>query len=182
MDYSYISSILSKLDNFTYQPLEIHILFHFVTHKITTISYSFIEEFCETFVNNLNILTLFSKEYKVTYKQLCMETMKKYVNHSQSDIIDDILERNNKWDVYGISVLYLKIFGCISCVFSLKHTIINKITVKLIKNIHPDSNKRMSLKNTMTEINKLLNETNDWNFINNLDNNKIERLFDEFSK
>ena len=182
LNYSYISSILSKLDDFTYQPLEIHILFHFINHKITTISYSFIEYFCETFVEHLNILTLFSSDYKKAYKEQCMETMKKYVNRSQTEIINDILERSHKWDVYGISVLYLKIFGCISCVFSLKHTVINKITMELVKNIHSDSNKRMSLESTIYSINKVLNETNDWNFINKMDNNKIERLFDEFSK
>jgi hypothetical protein len=182
LDYHYISIILNKLDDFTYQPFEIHILFYFVKNHISTISYSFIEEFCENFVENLPILMLFSANYKQTYKSQCIETMKKYINHSQTDIINDILERNDKWDVYGASLLYLKIFGSISRTFSLNQHIISKITMLLLKNIHPNSDKRMSLENTANSINKLLNEPEDWIIFNKLDNRKIEQLMDEFSK
>lgn len=182
LNHTYILNILNKLDDFTYQPLEIHILFYFVKHDITTISYSFIEEFCELFIENLNILRLFSEKYKKSYKEQCIETMKKYINLSKKDIIDDILERNNKWDVYGISMLYLQIFGCISRVFSLKDTFISRITLELSRNIHPNSDKRMSLEETSNVFNKLLDEQSNWKFVDKLDNSKLEELFDEFAK
>jgi hypothetical protein len=149
---------------------------------MTTISYSFIEEFCELFVENLNILRLFSEKYKKSYKEQCVETMRKYINLSRNDIINDILEKNNKWDVYGISMLYLQIFGCISRVFSLKDTFISKITLELSRNIHPNSDKRMSLEETLYAFNKLLNEQENWSFVNKLDNSKIQQLFEEFAK
>ena len=182
LDYTYISHFLNKLDNFTYQPLEINVLFYFINHNMTTISYSFIEEFCENYIENLNILRLFSENYKKLYKEQCIETMKKYINKPKNDIINDILERNDKWDVYGISLLYLQIFGCISRVFSLKGSFISKITLELSKNLHPDSNQRMSLERTIDQFNGLLNEQTDWSFVNNLDNKKIEELFEEFAK
>jgi len=182
LDYKYFSHILNKMDDFTYQPLEIHIFFYFVKHQMVTISYSFVEEFCEKFIENLNILNLFSEEYKKKYKEECIQTMKKYINRSRKEIIDDILERNNKWDVYGISLIYLKIFGCISRVFSLKGTFISKITIELSKNLHPDSDKRLTLKETLNKFNKLLNEEVNWSFINKLNNEKLEQLFEEFSK
>jgi hypothetical protein len=182
LDYTYFSNILNKLEYFTYQPLEIHILYYFVKHDIKTISYSFIEEFCENFVNNLNILRLFSENYKKLYKQQCIETMRKYINLSKKDIIDDILERNKKWDVYGISMLYVQIFGCISRVFSLKGSFISKIILELSKNLHPNSDKRMSLEKILESFNKLLNEEENWSFVNKLDNSKLEQLFDEFTK
>jgi hypothetical protein len=108
--------------------------------------------------------------------------MRKYINRPTKEIIDDILERNDKWDVYGISVLFLHIFGCISRVFSLKGTFISKITIELTRNIHPNSDERMSLKETINKFNKYLNEENDWTFVNNLDNNKLPKLFDELEK
>jgi hypothetical protein len=182
LNYSYFSHILNKLDDYTYQPLEIHILFYFVKHDMETISYSFIHEFCENFVDNLNILRLFSKNYKNIYKEQCIENMKKYINQSRKEIIDNILERNNKWDVYGISMLYLQIFGCISRVFSLKGSFISKITLELSKNLHPNSDKRMSLEETLNIFNKHLNDENDWSFVNKLDNSKLDKLFDDFSK
>ena len=92
------------------------------------------------------------------------------------------MERNKKWDVYGISMIYLQIFGCISRVFSLKGSFISKITLELSKNLHPNSDKRMSLEKTLESFNKLLNEEENWSFVNKLDNSKLEQLFDEFTK
>jgi hypothetical protein len=182
LDYTHISNILNKMEDFTYQPFENHILYYFTKHKMETISYTFIEEFCEEFVDNLNILRLFSENYRKTYKEHCIEAMKKYINCPKKEIVYDILERNDKWDVYGISMLFLHIFGCISRVFSLKGTFISKITIELTRNLHPDSDKRMSLEETINVFNKYLNEENDWKFVNNLDNNKLSQLFDELAK
>ena len=181
-NYLYFSNILNKLDDFTYQPLEIHILYYFVKHDIKTISYGFIEEFCENYLENLNIMRLFSDTYKKNYKENCIETMRKYINLSKEQIIDDILERKDKWNVYGISMMYLQIFGCISRIFSLKGTFVSKITLELSKNLHPNSDKRMSLEKTLETFNKLLNEEENWSFVNKLDNLKLKQLFDEFTK
>ena len=74
----------------------------------------------------------------------------------------------------------MQIFGCIFRVFSLKESFISKIIMELSKNLHPDSNKRMTLEQTLIAFNKHLNDTNDWKFVNNLDNNKLPQLFDEF--
>jgi hypothetical protein len=182
LDFTYISNILNKLDDFTYQPLEVHILFYFVKNDITTISYSFIEEFSEKFVENLNILRLFTDNYRNLYKEKCIETMRKYINLPKDQIIQDIIERNDKWDVYGISMLYTQIFGCIHRIFSLKNNFISKITLELSKNLHPDSDKRMSLDDTLLMFNKLLDYQEDWSFINYLNNSKLDDLFDELSK
>lgn len=182
LNYTYFSHILNKMEDFTYMSFEIHILFYFIKHHMVTISYEFIEEFSENFVENLNIMRLFSENYKNTYKAQCIETMRKYINLPRDQIIGDIFERNNKWDVYGISMIFLQLFGCISRVFSLKGTFISKIILELSKNLHPDSDKRMSLEETLHIFNKLLNEQEDWNFVNKLDNSKLEQLFDEFGK
>ena len=156
LDYKYISNFLTKITNFTYQSFEINLLFYFVNNNLITISYSFIEEFCENYIKNLTFLELFSENYKKIYKEQCIETLKKYINKPKNDIITDILEKNDKWDVYSISLIYLHIFGCISRVFSLKGTFISKITLELSKNLHPDSNKRMTLERTMEVFNELL--------------------------
>jgi len=182
INYTYISHILNKMEDFTYQPFEIHILYYFVKHKMESISYAFIEEFCEEFVENLNILRLFSENYRKKYKEQCIETMRKYINRPQKYILDDILERNQKWDIYGISMLFLHIFGFISRVFSLKDTFINKITIQLTRNIHPDSDKRMGLEETLIMFNKHLNIETNWKFVSDLDNNKLPQLFDELQK
>jgi hypothetical protein len=181
LDYTYISNILNKMDDFTYQPIEVHILYYFVKHNMNTISYAFIEEFCEEFIENLHILRMFSENYRQKYKQECIETMRKYINLPRNEILDDIIERNDKWDVYGISMLFLHIFGFMSRIFSLSGTFVSKITIELSRNLHPNSDKRMNLEETLNIFNKCLNEENDWKFANNLDNNKLSQLFDELS-
>ena len=180
--YTYFLPILMNIDDFTYQPFEIHILYFMEIRKLNTISFSFIEDFCGTFVNNMSILRMFSDIYRNKYKICCSELLEKYINKTKKEIVEDILERNNKWDVYGISLLYIHIFGNISRVFSLKETFINKMTLFLSRNIHPDSKKRMTLDETMDKWNQLLEEQNSWNFVNELENSKLDNLFDELSK
>ena len=181
LDYVYLSQIINKSTDFTYKPFEIHILYYFIKYNMTTISYSFIEEFCETFMNNLHILHLFSANYKRQYKEQCIESMKKYINVPKNNIIDDILAKHNKWDVYGVSVLFIHVFACISQVFSLKGTFISKITIALSQNVHPNPDKRMCLEETLRVFSTLLSEEK-WSFVNKLDNRKLSTLFEKFSE
>lgn len=182
LDYAYISHMLHNMTDFTYQPLEIHILYYFVTHNMTTISSGFIEEMSQEFVENLSILRLFSDKYKSSYKEQCIHTMRKYINLSKQEIINDILERHSKWDVYGISMIFLHIFGSISRVFSLKDTAISKMAIALTKNLHPDSSMRMTLRETLSVCSRCLHEQSDWHFINQLDNHLLTTLLVEFQK
>jgi hypothetical protein len=161
--------------------LEIHALFYIIKHNMITFSDSFIEELSENYVNNLNILKLFSENYKQSYKLQCVDFLKRYINIPIQNIINDLFKRNNKWDVFSISMLYIQIFGSISRVFSLKGICITKITVELSRNLHPNSDKRYTLNETLNIFNKLLNEQDNWDFVNNLNNNKLIQLFDDFS-
>lgn len=181
LNYTYISRIIHNIDQFTYLPFEVHILYYFVKHHMVTISHGFIEEFCENFVDNLAILELFSDAYKTRFKEQCIETMRPYINHSRTQIIQDILERHNKWDVYGISVIFIQLFGCITKVFSLKSTCISQITMALTANLHPDAQKRLSLEETLNVCNKWLNEE-PWSFADHLDNAKLPTLLSAFTR
>jgi len=174
---NYMSKIIEELDNYTYKPLEVHILFYLIKNDMSSISYNFIEEICNNFVNNLSIMTLFSESYRENYKKTCVEYLKKYINKLKNEIIIDILSYNNKWDIYSLSIIYLHIFGNVVRVFSLKGTFINKIINELSKNLHPNPQNRNTLKETKEIFNKYINEYNDWSFINKLDYDKMSNLF-----
>jgi hypothetical protein len=177
LNEKYITNIITNTDDYTNKPLEVHLLFYLIQNDISSISYSFIGEICDFFVKNLRVLDLFSDKFKNSYKNLCEESLRKYVNKSKKDIIESILEQYDKWDVYSLSVLYLHIFGNISRVFSLKQTFINKIVLELTKNINPEPSKRMTLENLKNTYDNLFNEVNDWSFVNNLQNDKMSKLF-----
>jgi len=178
INLSYITNIIKNLDNYTLKPLEFHILFYFIQNDISTISLTFIEEVCEVFMKNLSILDLFSEKFRYTFKISCVESLKKYINKPKNDIIAGILTKNNKWDVYSLSLLYLHIFCNISRVFSLKDTFITKFSIELLKNIAPDPSKRNSLGELSNVFHKLLKEEKDWSYVNNLDNDKFQKLFE----
>jgi hypothetical protein len=182
LNQSYITNIINKNDDYTYKPLEVHVLFYLIKNDFQTISYSLIEEICENFVKNLSILDFFSETYKESYKNSCISILKKYINEPKNEIIEDILENNHKWDIFGLSVLYLHIFHNISRVFSLKQTFINKIILELSKNIHPNPLMRSSLENLSNFFDKLFNNENDWSYINNLSCNMMPTLFDILDK
>jgi hypothetical protein len=182
LNESYITNIMKGIGDYTYKPLEIHILFYFVYNDINTISYSFIEEIMEKYLNNLSILNLFSDSYRDSYKEECFTFLKRYINKPKTEIINEILKYNNKWDVFSLSLIYLHIFGNLSRVFSLKQSFISKITLELSKNIHPNPSKRSSLMQVKETIEKLFESNFDWNFVEQVDTNKMSLLLTELER
>ena len=178
----YITDIIKNLNDYTHKPLEVHVMFYLIQNNISFISYSFIEEICEVYVNNLSILSLFSEKYKESYKASCIKSLRKYINKEKTYIINDILNYYDKWDVYSLSLLYLHIFGNISRVFSLKQTFISKITVELSKNISPDPLERTSLEKLLENYNKLFDEETNWSFVEKIKVNNMPILFEFLDK
>jgi len=181
LNEAYITKIIGNVDDYTYKPLEVHVLFYLIHNNLSTISVSFIEEICEMYVKNLHILTLFSQKFKEDFKILCVNSLKQYINKPKKEIVNDILERNEKWDIYSLSLLYLHIIGNISRFFVLKGTFLSKLTVELIKNIHPDPLKRESLENTLETYEKLYHDFKDWSFITKIPIEKMNKLFQVLS-
>jgi hypothetical protein len=182
LNESYITDIIKNINDYTNKPLEVHLLFYLIKNDICTVSFSFIEEICEVFVSNLTILNLFSDKFKLSYSELCRDSLRKYINQPKTEIILDILQQNEKWDVYSLSVLYLHIFGNISRVFSLKQTFINKITMELTKNINPNPSRRDNLTDLLNNYNKLFYYESNWLFVNSLPSSKMTQLFNILDK
>jgi hypothetical protein len=178
LNENYVINIIKNTTDFTYKPLEVHILFYLINNEFQTLSYSIIEEICENYVKNLEFLKLFSQSYIDNFKNTCIDSLKNYINIEKSQIICYILEKANTWDIYSLSVLYLHIIGNISRVFSLKDNFLSKFTIYLSKNIHPNHLKRETLENTRKNYDNLLYKYNNWSFINNLSTDKMDLLFE----
>jgi hypothetical protein len=175
LNEEYITNILKEEGlQFTHKPLEVHLLFYLVQNNMSTISYSFIEEICEIFITNMCVLKLLSEQFRENYKKSCIESLKKYINKPRQFIVADILTHNDKWDIYSLSIIYLHIIGTIIRIFSLTKTFLNKLTIELLKNIHPEPSKRESLKNMEEIVNTLFNSECNWSFVNDLKYNKME--------
>jgi hypothetical protein len=178
LNESYIKQIIENTEIYTYKPLEIHVLFYLIINEQETLSFLFIESICKNYVKNMYILNFFSQTYRDSYEKECVEALKKYINVPKLEIIGDILKYYKYWDNYSLTIIYLHIFGSISRFFSLKNTFINKFTLLLTKNIHPNPLKRETLKETNQKYHKLFNEFTDWSFINDISNKKLQNLYD----
>jgi hypothetical protein len=174
----YFINVIKEIDDFTYKPIEIHLLFYIIMNNEERLSNSLVEIICDNYIKNMCILSFFSENYKMSYKNQCITFLKKYINKTQKEIIDDIASNNNKWDNYELSILYLHIFGNIIKIFSLKETLINELFLCLIKNIHPDPLKRETIEETINGYSKLFNENADWLFVNFILQSKMQLLYD----
>lgn len=177
LNEEYIKNMIKNIDNYTYKPLEIHVLFYLIRNNEETLSLSFIETICRNYVKNMDILTLFSQTYKESYEKTCIETLKKYINKPKTIIISDILKYHIYWDNYSFSMLYLHIIGNLSRFFSLKGTFINKFAAVLTKNIHPNPLKRETLKETIANYNKLFNENAGWDFMTDISMEELNKFY-----
>lgn len=183
LNESYFTNIIHELDDhYIYKPLEVHVLFYLIKNDLNTISYSFIEEICEIYVQNLTVLQFFNPNYVKTYKKSCIESLKIYINKNKGEIINDLLENVNTWDIFSLSVLYLHIIGNIMRTFSLQGTFISKIFMELSNNIQPNFIKRHDLESMREIFNKLFNEENSWNYINGLKNGKFGEFIANLQK
>ena len=178
----YITEILNQIEIYTYKPLELHVLFYLIKNNYDSLSLTLIETICKHYVKNMYILSLFSQTYKESFEKECIETLKKYINVPKSEIINDILKYYKYWDNYSITIIYLHIFGTILKEFSLKNTFINKFTLLLTKNIHPNPCKRETLKETNISYQKLFDEYLDWSFINTIPDEKLKNLYNSLLK
>ena len=68
-----------------------YVLFYLIINKEETLSYHYIETIVAFFIDNMNVLSLFSQNFKDSYKQSCIDCLKKYINHPKTLIISDIL-------------------------------------------------------------------------------------------
>ena len=175
-DMSYFLKIIDKISDYAYKPIEIHVIFYLIKNDENTLSFSMVDTICNNFIQNSEILNLFSQKYKENYYRTSMDCLKKYINKPKNEIITKILLYSNTWDNYELSILFLHMVGNITITFSLKDTFINKLINILSKNLSPDPSKRDTLKNSLESFNKLFYEFTNWDYINLIPKEKMSKL------
>jgi hypothetical protein len=167
-----ISNITHSIENITeyiHKPLEVYIMFYLLKNNLSVLTCDLLEDITEYYINNCSILLFFSPKFKIDFKNQCILFMKKYINCSKTDIINDLLLYAKTWDNYSLSYLYLHIIGTFYKVFkpfmTLKNNFINNFIGLLANNIHPNPLKRNNVENTSQYYVELVNTTTNWNFI-----------------
>ena len=114
------------------------------------------------------IFSLFSDSDRDKYKEKCVKTLKLYVNQSQKEIVEQLIQFSPTWDNFALSVLYLYLLEKVIADFSLKNTFFNGWFSLLINQLDPDPILRESIKQTMEQFEHLYEEYPNWTFVKSL--------------
>jgi len=177
---NYIKNIVNGLNDYACKPLEIHILFYLFNNNIKTLSYTYIIEIVENYIENFTILTLLPKEFGDEYEKKCIETLMKYINKPLNIIINHILKGYNTWDNFSLSVILIHVYCCLKNTNELNDTPpITDLINYLCKNIDPNFSKRESLNESFEKF-KIVKYAQ-WDFVKNLNENNLNKLFEMLS-
>jgi len=176
LDESNIIHKIQTMTDFSYKPLEVHLLFYLIMNNANTLSYSLSYEICEHFVNTMPIVPLLSKDLREKMLNDCNVFLRRYINKPKTDIIKDIIKYHSTWDNYSLSVLYLHVFITEVNVFSLKSVFFSKLVGNLLKNISVNPLVRVSLEGTLTNYCELRNAELDWLYVCKLPHSKVQLL------
>lgn len=158
-------------------PIEVHIAcFAFQKHgdANATISKSESHQVAKDFVANHKVVEELSNEEREVYLSDCIEVAERYVGLSSSDLIAKVKSSYKTWDNYAIGILFLKLIRHVypdtqkntkempkdsysSLTLNSTTHIMNVLENVFLANIYADPLKRMSLRETRTQIQKVLN-------------------------
>lgn len=139
---------------------EIHFISYIVLHNVSDEALFNLDTLTivlNDIVNNNRILTFFSNEFKILYRKSLYNFMKQFINKSNIFVIRELIKYNNTWDMYSLSILYLKVIYKRSerdygerdrDHDSTNKSISNILSQLFLLNINPDPRKRLSFEAT----------------------------------
>ncbi len=127
--------------------IDIHII-NYVIHVNSTLTYDELVTIIDTSMSYNKALLIFSQGFISRYRELAINTYKKYVNMPAENIVTELIKNCNTWDNYSLSVLFLSIINCMSNEGFTDNKLIKNFSELLLLNIHPNAAKRLSFDDT----------------------------------
>ena len=154
-----------SIENYEIWPLEVYIIYYFLWLTNDSLlngicSKKNISEIIELYVKTNKLNTIYSETQLNKLKQESNEYLLTFENSKKENIIKELFDYWNSWDLYCFSYMYCNI--CNILILKTKNTyfisILNSYLTILRKNLHPNPKKRLSLAETKTKINHILYE------------------------
>ena len=158
-------------------PLEVHVI-NYLLHVKDTLDLSDIEKISTKYVDNNIALNIFSREFKQNYTNFCIEFLKQFISKNDNNkIIKYLLTFYKTWDLYALSILYLKFIGYIFHTGFYDSKIIINFSQLLLINISPDPRNRLSIDNIKSLYKEIfyINESLD-NYLELINNFKYDTI------
>jgi len=127
-------------------PIEVHFL-NFLENISSSPTTNDIKTLTNKYVDNNAALQLMSPNFLLQYKKLCIHFLNSFLSMSVPEIKKKILSYWKTWDNYSLSILYLKfiyiLFGSKGMIKNNSYIII--LIQLLLKNIHPNPERRLNI-------------------------------------
>jgi serine/threonine protein kinase len=90
-------------------PIESHII-SFLIQESETLSLEALTEIAYVYTYNNEAIMYMSSEFKEKYMKLCISLYGKYINRPREEIINELIQYWDKWDIHSQNVMFLKLF------------------------------------------------------------------------
>jgi len=139
-------------------PLEVHYL-NMLFHVNPDPDEAMLRELAHQYTTKNVALQAFSSQFRKKFELLCVKELKKYNKMGHKERKSKLLKAWISWDNYSLSIIYLKnIYYIIRSEYGdvLNNPFVIFMTKLLLSNIHPNIEKRKSIKETAAIFNQFL--------------------------
>jgi len=140
-------------------PLEVHLL-NYVLHVSPRLDQKAMRDLAREYTSNNTALRAFSPRFRSKFESLCYDELLTYVGEEEEDVVKRVLDNWRTWDNYSLSIMFIKVLFFLVRRADAKYVLDNPfvafMTQLLLKNIHPDPSRRLSVETTTKVFNLFL--------------------------
>lgn len=132
---------------------EIHILNYLLNETNILTNEALKNILDENITSNTLLQEVFSSSFLKKYKNLLYNYYKKYVNKDRLNVVRELLETHYYWDIYSISLIFLRIINHSYKKKHLNDSVYKMFTMLLFENLHPNPYRRNKPDETIRKLN-----------------------------
>ena len=149
-------------------PLDVHYLC-FIINENPNPNKNELKNICVDYVKYNRGLKSLSPEFKKKYLNACYKQLLRYNKIEYKKRINKLLNYWTTWDNYALSIMYMRFFSYIYEDGFIENNFLKFFSKLLLRNIHPNPRKRLSVEETIVTFNTFLYKkdvNNLWTFEN----------------
>jgi len=135
-------------------PIDVHII-NYVINVNYNLTYDELVILVDTNIKANHALSIFSEGFVKRYRDLTINTYKKYTNMPGETVVTELVKNCNTWDSYALSEMFLCLVNFMSYDGFTDNRLIKDFSELLLLNIHPNAAKRLSFDETKKRYKKL---------------------------
>jgi serine/threonine protein kinase len=114
-----------------------------------------IDEITELHTEGNRALDAFSEEFRHNFKELLSMELREYIGVKREKVIETMLSSYETWDNYSLSVMFLRILTLLFPTDDHKNKFVILFSQILLMNIHPNPNRRLTIKESQQKFNDI---------------------------